>query len=64
MVPWSAAPWLTLVSSGPLPAETASFSVIDRSSKVRAVRLMVTPGCAASKFLLSCSITAFWPTSV
>src|SRR6185503_8779794 len=54
-------PWLASTTSGALLLETASLSVVLRSVKDFATRLMVTFGYFCWNAALSCFICAFWP---
>src|SRR3954468_17468115 len=54
-------PWLASTTSGALGPETASFSVVLRSSKDFATRLILTLGYLAWNCLLSSLICAAWP---
>src|SRR6266545_2311902 len=54
-------PWLASTTSGALVPETASLSVVLRSSKDLATRLILTLGYLAWNWRLSSFICAFWP---
>src|SRR6185503_6503750 len=60
-VPMIGRPWLASTTSGALGPDTASLSVLLRSSNERATRLIVTFGYFCWNCSLSCLIWAAWP---